>query len=322
MAARWEAPLAEVVELSELEPRDLDPLLEEEIGVWEQRFGWDFRPAADLLRRFLHIRSLSGTALRVGGQIAGYAYSVCEGRKGLVGDLYVRSAYSSLLLEQQLLTGVVQGLIRTPGVRRIESQLMLLQLGGSEQLPFHPHASRHDRLYMQISRENILKLREAPPTLPVAFAGWKERHLEETAHVLAASYRGHVDSEINDQYRNIPGARLFLGNITRYPGCGRFAPECSVLSVDTGTHRVCGMSLASYIAGDSGHITQVCILPALRRFRLGYELMRQSLRKLVDVGCNSVSLTVTCSNVEAIRLYESLGFVVKGTFPALVWEGF
>jgi len=43
---------------------------------------------------------------------------------------------------------------------------------------------------------------------------------------------------------------------------------------------------------------------------------------LLGAGCTSVSLTVTCSNVEAIRLYESIGFQTTATFPALVWEGF
>jgi ribosomal protein S18 acetylase RimI-like enzyme len=55
---------------------------------------------------------------------------------------------------------------------------------------------------------------------------------------------------------------------------------------------------------------------------LGYELIRQSLVRLTELGCNSVSLTVTCSNVEAVRLYESIGFSSLGVFPALVWEGF
>jgi ribosomal protein S18 acetylase RimI-like enzyme len=44
--------------------------------------------------------------------------------------------------------------------------------------------------------------------------------------------------------------------------------------------------------------------------------------RLADIGCTSTSLTVTCSNLEAIRLYESAGFRSTATFPALVWEGF
>jgi ribosomal protein S18 acetylase RimI-like enzyme len=76
------------------------------------------------------------------------------------------------------------------------------------------------------------------------------------------------------------------------------------------------------VAGDSGHVTQLCILPGIRGARLGYELMRQSLVRLVELGCTTVSLTVTCSNVDAIRLYESAGFQTRASFPALVWEGF
>ncbi len=64
MAALPDAPLSELVELPHLSVSDLDPLLNEEIGVWEQRFAWDFRPSADLLRRFLQIRCLYGYALR------------------------------------------------------------------------------------------------------------------------------------------------------------------------------------------------------------------------------------------------------------------
>jgi ribosomal protein S18 acetylase RimI-like enzyme len=84
---------------------------------------------------------------------------------------------------------------------------------------------------------------------------------------------------------------------------------------------VCGACLASLVSADSGHITQLCVLPALRGARLGYELLRQSLERLTQLGCTTISLTVTCSNVDAIRLYESIGFQTQSTFPGLVWKG-
>ena len=151
---------------------------------------------------------------------------------------------------------------------------------------------------------------------------WAERYSEEVAHLVSAAYRGHVDSEINDQYRNIPGARHFLTNIIRYPGCGSFAPASSVLAIDKRTGRVCGVCLASRISENAGHITQLCILPAIRGAHLGYELIRQSLGHLANSGCTTASLTVTCTNVAAIRLYEAIGFSSKWVFPALVWDGF
>jgi ribosomal protein S18 acetylase RimI-like enzyme len=63
------------------------------------------------------------------------------------------------------------------------------------------------------------------------------------------------------------------------------------------------------------------VLPALRGAHLGYELLRESLGRLGQLGCKTTSLTVTCSNADAIRLYQSMGFRIEATFPALVWQG-
>lgn len=317
-----DAHLPELVELPHLNASELEPLFNEEIGVWSRQFAWDFRPSADLLRRFLQTRSLYGCALRVDREIVGYAYHVCEGHKGLIGDLYVRPAFASPANEGLLLGGVVQSLISTPGVRRIESQLMMLRTASCQQIPFGHYLKRHDRLFMQIRREAALNLRVNSPTINAAFLPWAERFQEDIARVVAGSYKGHVDAEINDQYRSIPGARHFLTNIVRFPGCGRFSPVASVVAVDQLSRRICGVCLSSMVSAESGHITQLCVLPAVRGTRLGYELLRLALRRLAELGCSSVSLTVTCSNVEAIRLYESAGFRSLTTFPALVWEGF
>jgi ribosomal protein S18 acetylase RimI-like enzyme len=322
MAALPDTPVPEVVELPNLTVNELDPLLNEEMGVWQARFAWDFRSSADLLRRFLQIHSLHGYALRSNRSIIGYAYHVCEGRKGLIGDFYVRADYAKPANEMVLLGSIVRGLMLTSGIRRIESQLMLLRTAHAEPLPFRQYLTRHDRYFMEIDSELALRLRPKPCSFRVSFVPWMDRYQEEIAHLVAASYRGHVDSEINDQYRTIPGARHFLMNIVKYPGCGRFAPRASVVALDGSTGRVCGVCLASLVSQNSGHVTQLCVLPAIRGSRVGYELLRQSLAQLAGLGCTSVSLTVTCSNVEAIRLYESLGFRSQSTFPALVWEGF
>ena len=322
MAARSEASPPELIELPQLGPRDLDSLLAEEITAWQQRFAWDFRPSADMLRRFLQIRSLYGCALRSGNEVTGYAYYVCEGRKALIGDFYVRGDEGLVARENHLLRGVIQSIMRVPGIRRIESQLMMFRTpAGIAPLPFGKSLTRHDRFFMELDSRTAPKLAPEVPTFRVNFVSWAERYQEDMAHVLSASYRGHVDSEINDQYRNIPGARVFLTNIIRYPGCGRFSSEGSVLAVDPQTGRLCGMCLASRVSANSGHVTQLCVLPAIRGVRLGYELLRQALVKLAGLGCTSVSLTVTCANVDAVRLYRDMGFRADTLFPALVWEG-
>ncbi len=320
MAALYDAPLPEVIELPHLGVADLDPLLSEEIGVWQRRFCWDFRGSADLLRRFLQIHSLCGYALRAGREVIGYAYYVCEGHKGLIGDFYVRADHATPSNEKTLLGAVVQGMMLAPGVRRVESQLMLLHSRALHP-PFSPHSARHDRYFMKIDRDSAAELPPGAAHSGATLVPWIERYQEEVAHVVAAAYKGHVDSEINDQYRTIPGARHFLTNIIRFPGCGQFSPGASVVAIDNRTGRVCGVCLASLVSFNSGHVTQLCVLPAVRGVQLGYELLRQCLIRLAGLGCSSVSLTVTCSNVEAIRLYESVGFHSQLVFPALVWEG-
>ncbi len=321
MAALSDAQLLEVVELPQLNVTDLDPLLNEEIGVWQRRFAWDFRSSADLLRRFLQIHSLNGYALRADREIIGYAYYVVEGHKGLIGDFYVRPDRSGPSDELTLLGALVQGLILISGLRRIESQLMLLRTP-LPLVPFSKYLTRHDRFFMEIDRASALRLKPVTSNFHARFFPWAERNQEEIAHLVAAAYKGHVDSEINDQYRSIAGARHFLTNIIKFPGCGNFSPPASVVALDERTGRVCGASLASIVSPNSGHITQLCVLPAIRGARLGYELLRQSLFRLADLGCTSISLTVTCSNVDAVRLYQSIGFRIVSTFPALVWEGF
>jgi ribosomal protein S18 acetylase RimI-like enzyme len=321
MAALSDPKLPEVVELSHLDVSEFDALFGEEIAIWDNKFHWDFRPSADLLRRFLLVRSLIGYALRIGRSVVGYTYCVCEGRKGLIGDLYLREEFAGTEKEGLLLASAVQGLMRTSGVKRIESQLMLLR-HRTGQLPFGRFLTRHDRLFMIVAAPAIAGLKTLTTGAGTTFQPWIERYQEETAHLVAAAYRGHVDSEINDQYRTIPGARHFLTNIIRYPGCGVFSPEASVVAHDTHTGRIAGACLASRVSPNSGHITQLCVLPAIRGTHLGYELLRRGLFKLVSMGCTTVSLTVTASNQNAIDLYESVGFKSTAVFPALIWEGF
>lgn len=322
MAARVELQLSQVVELQTLSASDLDGLFGEEIRVWERQFNWDFRSSAELLRRFVQIRSLAGYALLAGREVAGYSYYVCEGRKGLIGDFFLSRNHATPENELMLLGATVQGLMLTSGIRRIESQLMLLGTPSAQPLPFSKHLARYDRLFMQIERDAMHELMPQSIEVRTRFFSWEERFQEDTAHLVSAAYRGHVDSEINDQYRTIPGARNFLTNIVKYPGCGTFTPEASTVAIDERSGRVCGVCLASMVSPRSGHVTQLCVLPAIRGARLGYELLRNTLQRLWDGGCSSASLTVTSSNVDAIRLYQSVGFKARSEFPALVWECF
>ena len=86
----------EIVELRNLAGWELDPLLLEETVEWQRELDWDFARPADLVRQFTEIHALTGYALLDRGEVAGYGYSVLEDHKGLIGDLYIRSAWRNV----------------------------------------------------------------------------------------------------------------------------------------------------------------------------------------------------------------------------------
>jgi ribosomal protein S18 acetylase RimI-like enzyme len=322
MAAVSDTSLKRVLELRHLRGGDLDMLLDEETQVWRDTLDWDFRGSAALVRRFLEMQALNGYALLVNGYPVGYTYYVAEDRKGLIGDLYVMRDYLSVENEERLLTAVVQGLMNAQHIRRIESQLMMLRTGGAMQLPERRYLHTHLRNFMEITAESAARLRESGPKPGVWFDSWSERKQDEAATLIAAAYRGHVDSEINDQYRSPVGARRFLMNIVQYPGCGAFFQPASFTAMDSATGRLAGICLASLVHAEVGHITQVCVSPSVRGAGIGYELIRRSLESLLRHGCKKATLTVTAANTGAIGLYERMGFRKTRNFSAYVWDGF
>jgi ribosomal protein S18 acetylase RimI-like enzyme len=154
----------------------------------------------------------------------------------------------------------------------------------------------------------------------IVFSPWTENRQDDAARLIAATYRGHVDSQINDQYRSPAGARRFLSNIVQYPGCGSFFAPASFAAWDRADRTLCGVSLASLVAEETGHITQICVAPSHQGRGIGYELLRRSLTALTAHGCRRASLTVTTANESAVHLYERMGFRNRRDFAASVWE--
>jgi ribosomal protein S18 acetylase RimI-like enzyme len=316
------AKRSELIDLRRLCSSDLAPLLDEETRSWQETLDWDFGKSAALVRRFVDLRALNGCALLSAGQVVGYSYFVFEDYKGLIGDLYLLRRYRSVAEEDRLLDAVLNSIMGSPQITRIESQLMMLAYPRNRPMPYPHYLSSYERNYMVLEMERMPALCPGRLRRPVHFERWSEQHQEAAAQVIASAYAGHVDSRINDQYRSVAGARRFLFNIVQYPGCGTFFKPASYVAVEVETGKVCGLSLASLVAAHSGHITQICVTPWVHGMGVGYELLRQSLKALAAYGCRRTSLTVTAANHEAVRLYDNVGFVTARRFSALVWEGF
>jgi ribosomal protein S18 acetylase RimI-like enzyme len=316
-----ETPRVSLIDLRDLQPEHLAALLEEEIEAWRRGLNWDFHASADLVRRFLQVRGLNGFALLEGSghdtRVAGYSYYVVEDGKGLIGDFYVSERARTLENEHRLLEAVVDSMWKTP-VRRVEAQLMMLGSHASRSAPFARWFHNFPRLFLEAPL--AAGMLDSNERAGVTIVPWSNQLGEDAARVIAAAYQGHIDSQINDQYRSVGGALRFLINIVQFPGCGVFFAPASFAARDRASGSLCGISLASMVAPDVGHITQLCVTPSHRGRRLGYELLRRSMDALAGHGCRSATLTVTSANQTAVRLYESVGFRRRRDFAALVWE--
>ena len=322
MAARLNPePGPEVVDLRHLQARDLEPLLQEECAAWLDELDWDFSKSADLVRRFVDMRALSGSALMEHGAVTGYMYYVLEDDKGLIGDLYIRRESRDQEMEDVLMEAALGPMMAIPGVARIEAQLMMIPHDSQRRQPRHEHMSIYGRNFMRIDL-TAAALAKGRVRRPVYFERWSDHYNPAAAQLIAEAYSGHTDSRINDQYRSVTGARKFLYNIVQYPGCGTFYRPASYAAFEPLDGRLCGVSLASMVAEGVGHITQICVSPSVRGTGIGHDLLRQSLTTLRDMGCHSATLTVTSSNEDAVALYKRVGFETVRQFSAFVWEGF
>jgi len=321
MAAWLESPDHLVVDLRNISAVDLAPLLDEETVTWRAALDWDFESSAELVRRFVGMQALSGFALLEGERTIGYSYYIREEKKGLIGDLYVCERDRTVDRENALIEATLEALWRSPGVRRVEAQLLLLESPLKRKVPFASRFKPYPRRFMEAPAGQVLALEAREPE-GMAIAPWTEAQQDDSARLVAAAYRGHIDSEINDQYRSPSGSRRFLSNIVQYPGCGTFFPQASFAAValNGAKGELCGISLASLVARETGHITQICVAPSQRGKGVGYALLRRSMLALAAHGCRTVGLTVTSKNISAIRLYEQMGFRDRRQFAAYVWD--
>jgi len=334
----------EILDLRLIGSRDLQPLLEEERAVWRDALRWDYSATASMVLRFMDSRALTGYAAMEGGRAVGYSFYVYENFKGLIGDFFISPAFRGTLAEAQLITHVLETLQAMPGIRRIEGQLVNLDSPAIRAQFAAQGFQSFDRQFLFLS----LPQWSAPPALPPALREeairsqeiihiepWDARWFQAAAELIVAAYCGHVDSFISDQYRTPAGAARFLENIIRFPGCGAFLPEVSLLAFCEDSlarsgagvphaaqtmRRLMAMILTSVVNDRVAHITQLCVSPQQQGRGLGRRLILQAIEMLRERGFQGVTLTVTVSNRPAVELYRGLGFSPLSTFPAFAWE--
>jgi len=313
----------EILDLRHFSSVDLRPLLADETHLWARLLSWDYSGSADMILRYIDAKILPGYAAIDRGRIFGYSFFVYEGSKGVIGDLYVTNGArlpDSRHVEFRLLTHVIETLQQSPGIHRVEAQLLAHEANAVSRPFLEQGFARHPRLFMVLPLDDTAPVKQV--THPeVEIRRWAERDYQGAAAVITASYRGHVDAQINDQYHTLSGSLRFLNNIVRFPGCGVFDPESSFVALDRKAKNLIGLILCSRVRNDVGHVTQVCLLPEYRSRGIGESLIAASVANLRQRKFSLLSLTVTEANTRAVALYKHLNFNSKRVFDAFVWEG-
>ena len=317
------ATQVEVLDLRHFSARQLRPLLEEEARVWEQRLRWDYRSSIELLLQYLDSRILPGFVALDRGRVCGYTFCVHEGHKAVVGDAFAVDSdpERAMQMTHTLLRHLLEMLRHSPDVGRIESQMLLHEASAIRAVFREEGFKAYPRLFMECELGGMEHGGGDGVLIgDLSLMPWMGVDYQASAELVHAAYSGHLDSEINDQYRTLHGSLRFLHNIVRFPGCGVFQPEQSWVLRERASGVLVGMVLCSKIAEDVAHITQLCVAKAYRGRGLGKMLLRHTAGKLAGARYQAITLTVTEGNAAAVALYESMGFSVRRRFEGMVLE--
>jgi ribosomal protein S18 acetylase RimI-like enzyme len=312
----------ELLDLRHFSARQLRPLLEAEARVWEDRLRWDYRSSTELLLQYLDSRILPGFVALDRGKISGYTFCVYEGHKAVVGDAYSLAGdpEQSRQVTEILLHRLIELLLHSPNIGRIESQLLLYDAGFLDRSFLEAGFEPHHRLFMELD----LRANPSGPAVPfdpsVELIPWSSIYYQIAAELIHAAYTGHIDARINDQYCSLHGSLRFLHNIVRFPGCGIFEANQSWLLRDRDNGALVGMVLCSRVDPEVAHITQLCVAPSYRGRALGQALLSHARQTLARTGTAAITLTVTEANLPAVTLYQNAGFRVRHRFDAMVLE--
>lgn len=322
----------EILDLRHFSAATLRPLLAEESRVWSDRLRWDYRSSANLLLDYLDSHVLPGYVAIERDRLCGYVFCVYEQAKAVIGDVYGAPSLCAdpHKVEARLIYHLIELLQNSPGIDRIETQLLLHTHGEHATAFTDTGFEVYERLFMELDFPlNGPSDTAVESMVPegMELRSWRDSDFPAAGRLIALAYQGHLDARINDQYQTTAGSLRFLHNIVRFPGCGIFDAESSrvlVLRGDgknpPGQEEIAAMLLCSRVGEDTAHVTQICVAPAYRRRGLGAMLMHESTRLLRRARFAALTLTVTAANFGAVELYRSMGFRTRHTFDAMVWN--
>lgn len=70
-----------------------------------------------------------------------------------------------------------------------------------------------------------------------------------------------------------------------------------------------------------GHVVSIAVLEEHRKKGLGRAIVEESIKGVKERRCDELYLEVRCSNNDAVKLYEKLGFIIKQRLRSYYRDG-
>ncbi|MGH9338778.1 MAG: GNAT family N-acetyltransferase [Acidobacteriota bacterium] len=306
----------QTIRLSEVSIEGLSEIFEQEIRCWKKELFWDYRPAVELIKRYVSSKSLPGYALiNECGAILGYSYYIVDQPVAYIGNMFVRMERASPEVCAHLFRRTLLALKAKSRVTRIECQTFAFNFNFA---PLFEHEGFQilDRHFLTLSLDQIDGDLGSPAGLNII--PWDRAYLTRAAQAIYDSYRGSPDYELCRDYQSSEGCMRFLLNLVDNPGCGSFSKETSYLALDAGGN-VCAVLISSRIAPDTGMIPQISVRKKFQGQGIGSLLLKTYFQECRRRGFRRVTLSVTGQNQQAYRLYLRLGFRKTKDFHAYIW---
>jgi ribosomal protein S18 acetylase RimI-like enzyme len=321
----------EIVDIRQFNAGDFAALLAAESEAWRANLRWDYSASTRLIASCLNERRLTGYALVDEHEIGGYSFFLYEGEKALIGNLFVKPGREAS--GRDLLEHVLETLMATPGILRIEAQLPHFSAQELEPTFLSRHFKSYLRKFMLLPLTPIPAHGNVPlpPATPNPLTAdrpgnafsterWERKFDRAAASLLYHTYRDHIDAVINNQYGSVTGAARLIENIVQMRGCGEFIESASSVVIHQATRRLAGVLALTGVRSLTAHIPQIAVVPEFQGAGLGSLMLKSAFEKLRRQGFKEVSLTVTDVNRGAVKLYERLGFETFHSFGAFVWN--
>lgn len=309
----------QVVFLSEVAPEQLQEVFQQEIQFWRDELFWDYRPAVELISKYMRSQSLPGHVVASpSGAIVGYSYYLMDESVGYIGNLYVRDEFAGAEAYRALLQRTLYSLTLSSKVQRIECQVFgfnfdltpLFQESGFRTLKRH---------FLSLS---VAKVNGYAPGASCGagfrIVPWEHRFFTPAAEVIFDSYRGSSDYALCLDYQSPEGCIRFLSNLVDNPACGTFTSDTSYAALDD-SGQLCAILVTSQIGPETGMIPQLSVRNACQGKGLGTLLLYTYFREAKKRGLKRITLSVSDANQGAYQLYRRLGFQETKDFHAFIW---